>query len=73
MTSGSLTWGEELDEGPDGYDTMPFPEENAVMMVYEGHPLLGRCRVSSLSLGPQLTVVGDMGARGCNSTNFPSS
>jgi hypothetical protein len=25
MTSGYLTWGEELDEGLDGSDTMPFP------------------------------------------------
>jgi hypothetical protein len=33
MTSGSLTWGTEPDEGPEESDTMPFPEENAVMTV----------------------------------------
>jgi hypothetical protein len=38
MTSGTLTWGAELDEGPNGSNTMPFPEENAVMMVFEGRP-----------------------------------
>jgi hypothetical protein len=27
MTSGSLTWGAELDEGLNGSDTTPFPEE----------------------------------------------
>jgi hypothetical protein len=52
MTSGSLTWGAELDKGPDKSDTMPFPEENAVMMVYGGHPPSGRHCVSSLSPGP---------------------
>jgi hypothetical protein len=31
MTSGSLTWGEELNEGPDRSDTTPFPEEKAIM------------------------------------------
>jgi hypothetical protein len=38
MTSGSLTWGAELNEGPNGSDMMPFPEENTIMMVYGGHP-----------------------------------
>jgi hypothetical protein len=38
MTSGSLTWGVELDEGPDGSDTMPLSDANVVMTVYEGHP-----------------------------------
>jgi hypothetical protein len=37
MTSGSLTWGAELDEVPDSSDMMLFPEENAVITVY------GRC------------------------------
>jgi hypothetical protein len=36
MTSGSLTWGVDLDEGLDRSDTMPFPEENTVMLVYVG-------------------------------------
>jgi hypothetical protein len=48
-TSRSLTWGAELDEGPDGSDTMPFPRENTVLTVYVGCPPLGRCRVSILS------------------------
>jgi hypothetical protein len=38
MTSGSLTWEAEPDEGPEGSDAMPFPEENAVMMILEGCP-----------------------------------
>jgi hypothetical protein len=33
MSSGSLTWDAELDEGPDRSDMMPFPAENAVLMV----------------------------------------
>jgi hypothetical protein len=49
MTSGSLTWGAELDEGLDGSDMMPFPEENAVMMLYGGRPPSGRRRVTRLS------------------------
>jgi hypothetical protein len=49
MTSGSLTWGAELDEGPDGSDTTPFPKENATMTVYGGRPPSGRSRMSSLS------------------------
>jgi hypothetical protein len=38
MTSGSLTWGAEHDEGPNWSDTMLFPEETAIVMVYGGHP-----------------------------------
>jgi hypothetical protein len=38
ITSGSLTLGLELDEVPDRTDTMPFHEENTVMMVYGGCP-----------------------------------
>jgi hypothetical protein len=33
MVSGSLTRGRELDEDLGGSDTMPFPEEDAVMIV----------------------------------------
>jgi hypothetical protein len=36
MTSGSLTWGAKLDEGPDGSNTTPLPEERAIMTVYGG-------------------------------------
>jgi hypothetical protein len=49
MTSGSLTWGAELDKGPDGSDTTPFLEENTIMMVYRGCPPSGRRHVSNLS------------------------
>jgi hypothetical protein len=41
MTSRSITWGAELDEGPDGRDTSPFPEENTVLIVYGGCPRWG--------------------------------
>jgi hypothetical protein len=36
MTSGSLTWGAELDEDSGGSDTTPFPGENTFMVVYGG-------------------------------------
>jgi hypothetical protein len=39
------TQGMELDEDPGGSDMMPFPREDAIMMVYDG----GGCCVSSLS------------------------
>jgi hypothetical protein len=51
MTSGSLTWVVELDEGPNGSDTSPFPEENVVLTVFGGHPPLGRHCMSIL--GPR--------------------
>jgi hypothetical protein len=38
MISGSLTRGTELDEDPGGSDRMPFPREDAVMIVYGGCP-----------------------------------
>jgi hypothetical protein len=41
MTSRSLTWGTELDEGPNGTDIMPFPRENAIWTVYGGRPHWG--------------------------------
>jgi hypothetical protein len=41
MMSGPITWGAKLNEGPNGSDRMSFPEENAIMMVYGGHPLWG--------------------------------
>jgi hypothetical protein len=49
MTSGSLTWGAELNKGPNGSDMTPLPEENAVMTVYGGRPPSGRHRMSILS------------------------
>jgi hypothetical protein len=36
----------EVDEVPDEEDTMPFPREDVVMMIYDGHPPLGMCHVS---------------------------
>jgi hypothetical protein len=48
IISGSLTLGMELDEDPGGSDTMPFPREDAIMMVYDAPPL-GRHRMSNLS------------------------
>jgi hypothetical protein len=36
---GSLTWGAKLSEETDGSDTMPFPEENAVMTICKECPL----------------------------------
>jgi hypothetical protein len=36
-----------LDEG----DTMPFPREDTVMMIYDGRPPPGMRRMSNLSLG----------------------
>jgi hypothetical protein len=37
MASGSLARGMEVDEVPDKGDMMPFPREDAVMMIYDGH------------------------------------
>jgi hypothetical protein len=74
MNSGSRIRGTELDEDPGGSDTMPFPVENIVMMVYDGHPSLGRCHVSKLSPGPWTHCGwGRGGAQGCKGTNFPIS
>jgi hypothetical protein len=41
MISGSLTQGTKLNEDSGGSDTMPFPGEDTVMMVYGGHPHQG--------------------------------
>jgi hypothetical protein len=38
MTSGSLTWGAELNVGLDGSDMAPFRMENVIVMVHGGHP-----------------------------------
>jgi hypothetical protein len=51
MTSGSLTQGKELEEDPGGRDTTPFPGEDAVITVYDGHPPPERHRMSNLSPG----------------------
>jgi hypothetical protein len=41
MTSGSITWGVELNEGPNGSVMTLFSEENVIMMVYGGRPPVG--------------------------------
>jgi hypothetical protein len=51
MISGSLTRGMEHDEDSGGSDVMPFPGENAVMVVYDGCPPPERRRMSNLSPG----------------------
>jgi hypothetical protein len=56
LTLGSLTWGADLDEGPDGSDTTPFPEENINMTIFGGLPLVGRYR--RCSLGPRIPTRG---------------
>jgi hypothetical protein len=71
MTSLSLTWGTEPDEGPDGSDVAPFPEENVIMMVFGGRPLAGRRHMSSL--GARIPTHGGWGrgGQGCNDTSSP--
>jgi hypothetical protein len=51
MTSGSLSWGMEVNEISDEGDTMPFHEEDAVMMIYDRHPSPGMRHASNPSLG----------------------
>jgi hypothetical protein len=40
-----------VDDVPDEGNTTPFPKEDMVMMIYDGRPSLGMCRVSNPSLG----------------------
>jgi hypothetical protein len=65
MASGSLTQGMELNEVPDEGDTTPFPGEDVVMTLYDGHPPLGMRRVSNPSPGT-LAHYG----WGCGDTSF---
>jgi hypothetical protein len=39
VISGSLTWGTELDELPNGSDMTRFPKENAIMKTSHPHGL----------------------------------
>jgi hypothetical protein len=41
----------EVDEVPDEGNTMPFPREEAVTMIYDGRPPSGMCYMSYPSLG----------------------
>jgi hypothetical protein len=63
--TGSLTWGTEPDEGPEGSDSTPFPEENAIMMVIGGCPPSGRRHMSNLS--PKVST---RGGGGCGVTRM---
>jgi hypothetical protein len=51
MASGSLAGGMEVDEVPDEGDMMPFPREDAVMMIYDVRPSPGMHCMSNPSLG----------------------
>jgi hypothetical protein len=62
MTSGSLTWGTEPDEEPNGNDAAPFPEGNTIMTVFGGRPLVWRSRMSSL--GPKIPTRSGWGCGG---------
>jgi hypothetical protein len=70
MTSGSITWGADLNEGPNKSGATPFPEENIIMIAFEGRPLFGGCRKSSL--GPRISTHGGWGhgAQGCNGASY---
>jgi hypothetical protein len=52
MISGYFTQGTELEEDLGGSNTMPFPMEDTIMIVYGGRLLVERSRMSKLSLGP---------------------
>jgi hypothetical protein len=49
IVSRSLTRGMELDKILDEGNAMPFPREDTIMIVYDGHPLLGMRLMSNLS------------------------
>jgi hypothetical protein len=62
MTLRSLTWGTKPSEGHDKSDSASFPEENTIMMVFEGRSLVGWHPGSSL--GPRIPTHGDWGHGG---------
>jgi hypothetical protein len=49
MTSGSLTEDKEPEEDLGGREAMPFPREDAIIIVSDGCPPLERSRMSNLS------------------------
>jgi hypothetical protein len=51
MALGSFTQGVELNEVPNEGDMMPFPREDAVMMIYDGPPSPRVRLLSNLSPG----------------------
>jgi hypothetical protein len=65
MTSGSLTQDKELGGDPSGGGTTPFPTEEAIIMVYDGH------RISNLGPGtPTHLQLGTQEPRDVKGTNF---
>jgi hypothetical protein len=59
----------EVDEVPDEGNTITFLKEDTVMMIYDGRPSPGMCRVSNPSLGTPAHW-GGAGTRGRNDTSF---
>jgi hypothetical protein len=51
MASGSLARRMVIDEVLDEGNTMPFPREDTIMMIYDGHPPPRMHRVSNPSQG----------------------
>jgi hypothetical protein len=49
---------------------MPFPNEDTVMMIYDGHPSLGTRRASNLSPGTPTHCSWGARTQGCKDTNF---
>jgi hypothetical protein len=59
MTSGSLTWGTDLNEGHARSDMVPFPKENASMIVFEGcSHWIGACHVQPRPQDPNSRLLG---------------
>jgi hypothetical protein len=72
MTSGSLTWGAELDKGPNWSDATPFPKENAVMEVYRGRTPIGKTpHVQPKPQDPNSWRLGPRGLEGVTASHFP--
>jgi hypothetical protein len=65
MTSGSLSQGMEANEVPADDDTVPFPGEDAVMMIYDRRPSPERRCVPDPSLGSPARY-----GQGCGNTGM---
>jgi hypothetical protein len=70
MVLGSVAQDMEPEEDPSEKDVMPFTGEDAIMTVYNGHPLKGGAACPTFFLEPQLAVVGNPGTQGCKGTSF---
>jgi hypothetical protein len=44
MTTGSLSWGMEIDKAPAEGDAAPFPREDVIMTIFRRHPSLEKRR-----------------------------